>query len=116
MTNFTIENNQGIRDFLEGSDKYIPTSEVIYLHTHPLVKPNFILQVSDMLEDIGNRFITYRKLTDKIAEELINYAVELEKSLPEINEKNAEKACKAIRNIYTFCKKYNDILPKATKN
>jgi len=89
--NFCMSNNEGIRNFFEnGSDEYIPISEIIYIHTHPL-----------KVESIA------RNIPDAYLFKLRDIAIIIGKLLPTIDESNAEKILFELRHLYTLAKKLN---------
>lgn len=46
-------NEGAIKAFFEGDDSYWPESELVYIHTHPLVKPNFLDEINQGLKETG---------------------------------------------------------------
>ena len=101
MSSFTIEENEGIRKFLDGNNKYIPTQELIYLHSHPLVRPNFLTQIDDLVRSVGEKIIA-KGITGKPIEDLSSIFIRIGRQLPDITEDNAEEIVMALRDLYTL--------------
>ena len=104
---FTLASNEGIRNYFYGSDKYIPTSELIYLSTRPMIRPNFMTEVEDLVKET-TQYISEKGLNGFALDQLTEYAIELANLLPEITQENASKVLEALRGIYILC---NDTLP-----
>lgn len=107
---FTIPGNEAIRNFFYGSDHYIPTNEIVYLGEHPLIRPNFMTEIEDLVKQTGD-FIVTNGLNGFALDELTNYAITLGNLLPDITRENAKETLMALRGVYTLC---NDITPRAT--
>lgn len=98
--NVCISNNEGIRSFFEGtSEAYIPISEMIYLHTHPLVTPNFITEVMKEVDSLSGYIPTETQFT-----ELSNFAISIGTKLPVVDTSNAESILKDLRGVYLLAK------------
>lgn len=101
LLDFSFNNTQ-IKAYFEGSDEYIPTSELMYIHSHPLVKPNFLDQLETIIlktsETIQKRNIK-GVMIDRLTEHTKNFGAEL----PTISQKNAPKILFHLREIYKIC-------------
>jgi hypothetical protein len=108
--NFTIEENEAIRNFLNGDDSYVPTSEILYLHSRPLLRPNFITQIQDLVDEVAvhvkNTGLKGQPITD-LGICAIELGVELGKGL---QEENLTKIAFTFRKIYKICKDLKPIL------
>lgn len=102
QTKFTINDNEKIRKYLEGSDEDIPISELIYLHTHPLVRPSFLTEIETLVNQAAE-VIEAKKIQGRPVEEFIRLAVTIGQTLPEINQTNAPVILNAIRELYKLC-------------
>lgn len=94
--------NTNIKDFFNGSDAYIPTRELIYVHTHPLIRPNFVNELETLLLKAGDILIA-KNMKGHPVEELAKVAIEIGSSLPGINEDNAGKILFSMRKAYKLC-------------
>lgn len=101
LTDFSFKNTR-IKAYFEGSDTYIPTSELIYIHSHPLVKPNFldefeaiILKTMDLIQRKNIRGVVIDKIT--------NLTMQFGAELPTISQENAPKILGHLRELYKVC-------------
>lgn len=103
MISFLIEENEGIRNFLEGSNDYIPTSEYMYLHDRPLLRPNFVTQIHDRLNQVGEKILA-AKLTGKPIDRLTQLAIQMGQQMDGvITEEKAKTIVLALRDLYNYC-------------
>jgi len=103
--NFCMSNNEGIRNFFEnGSDEYIPISEIIYIQTHPLIGKTFLTEISTEVTKVES---IARNIPDAYLFKLRDIAIIIGKLLPTIDESNAEKILFELRHLYTLAKKLN---------
>lgn len=106
MIDYTF-NNTLIKGYFEGDDSYIPTGEIIYLHDHPLVTPNFMTELSQMIRDAGELMVKHK--LGHYAEKLEKIAIRMGTQLPEVNEANATTILGTMREAYKLS---NDLLRK----
>lgn len=99
--NFSFENTK-IDEYFKGDDKDPPIDELIYLHTHPLVRPNFLVQLDELVIQAGIR-LKAKNMTGYPVQEMIRIAVEIGKALPSVNQDNALKILVEMRNLYKLC-------------
>lgn len=78
-------NNTNINAFFE-TGLNPPVSELIYLHTHPLVRPNFILQLEDQVLRLSEK-----RIPGKASNELSRIAISLGTLLMNIYDEQASK-------------------------
>jgi hypothetical protein len=95
-------NNTNIKSFFEGNTADAPVAELIYLHAHPLIKPNFIIQLEQMILDAG-QVLKARRMQGRPVEELISIALDIGQSLPDITSDNATKILVRMRDAYVLC-------------
>jgi hypothetical protein len=114
MNFFLLENNQGIKEFFEGKDTYIPTSELNYLRKHPLVRPNFLTQIDDLLigsisklEKANYTGISFKKELEDIAIR-IGTNVAADENTEGIEEQSKEILF-ALRDLRNLCLKINNL-------
>lgn len=98
-----IDSHEGITSFFkDNNDSFIPTNELVYIHTHPLMRPNFVTQIEQVVTETGE-LIIQKNLTGKPIEDLTQLAIKLGKLMPDLNADNAKEVCLALREIYVFC-------------
>lgn len=103
---YTFQNTL-IKRYFDGDNSYVPTSEIIYLHKHPMIRPNFMMELSEMIRDAGELMIKH-KLTH-YADKLTNIAIRMGKELPDVNDANAKAVLETMREAYTLA---NELLTK----
>lgn len=102
--NFTLD-NLVILEFFEGSASP-PISELLYVHERPLLRPNFLTQIDDMVNEasillekkgVSKNGSTHRKLAD--------IAIKLGSQLPNLTRTNATVVLETLKDLYILCKK-----------
>lgn len=95
-------NNDLIRAYFEGSNDYVPSSELIYLHEHPLIKGSFLTEIERMINETSS--LLHRKnMQGPIVQRFIEYSIRLGAELPIIDEQTAPRILEELRNIYSLC-------------
>lgn len=96
--------NESIKDYFLGSDFYVPVSELIYVHEHPMIRPNFladleviILRTSKLMED--------KNIKGKVVDKFLNLTIKLGQELPVISKENAPRILSTLRAVYMLCTK-----------
>lgn len=103
MYSFLIKDNQQIANFLKGDDSYIPSSEISYLHDRPLIRPNFITEIGDLISKVAGK-IQVAKLTGKPISDLGDLAVELGIAMGKpMNDEIAKQVAFSLRKVYKLC-------------
>lgn len=102
-SNLSIRSPQ-IRAYFEGKGVYIPTGELLYIHTHPLIKPNFLADL-EMFVNQTSEYLVFSKMSGKPVERLAIMATKLGRMLPDLNKDNAEQALDVLRDVYRLCSK-----------
>lgn len=103
MISFLIEDNEIIHKFLNGDDSNIPVSEFMYLHTRPLLRPNFLTQIDDLVNKVGRKIVAI-KLTGKPIDDLTGMAIRLGQAMDgEITEVRAQLILLTLRDIWKLC-------------
>ena len=99
-------NNPDIRKYFEGDDSCAPTRELIYLHNHPLVRPNFVAEIDQMVIE-ATTILLAKKVSkeSKIVKELESLCIELGKTIPNVQIENPEATLTHLRSLYHLCKK-----------
>lgn len=91
-----------IRAYFTGSDKYVPVSELLYVHTHPLLKPNFLDDIERIINTTA-QIMQEKAMTGKPVERFTIMAAKLGRLLPDLNRDNAAQALDVLRDIYRLC-------------
>lgn len=100
-------NNPDIKKYFEGDDSCAPIRELLYLHTHPLVQPNFLIEINNLVIQAGNKLISKNiSATSKMVQDLEDICIKLGQTLPE-DTSSAEKALPHLRDLYNICTKIN---------
>ena len=100
-TNFTLSNKK-IAAFFSGDDDSIPVGELLYLHGHPLIKPNFIDEIAELVTKTNDHLIT-KKIGGHPVEEFTRIALSIGNQLPELTEEGARSILKEFRLLYNLC-------------
>jgi len=92
-----------ISSYFEGSNDYVPTSELIYAHTH-LIKDSFLSQIERLVN------ITHEVVSDssvsvkpKLLNKIVNASEDLGRLIPTVNEDTAPRILELLREIYQAC-------------
>lgn len=101
LADFSFDNPQ-ISGYFKGSDEYIPTSELIYIHSHPLVKPNFLDDLEYLILRTA-QLIEQKNIRGAVIEKFATLAMKFGAELPTINEENAPTILSHLREIYQLC-------------
>ena len=99
---FTLQSNEGIRNFFNGDNSYIPKAELIYLHTHPLIRPNFLNEIHSLVEEVAI-IISTNNIKGQVIEKIQNIAISIGQALPSVNDSNAESILLELRELYKVC-------------
>lgn len=104
-------NNELINKYFAGDDSYIPVGELIWLHEHPLYKPNFLVQLEDMVLKAGKIIIKNNLANSHIIKKYEDAAIKLGQALGIgiITYENGPTVLAALRNAYNISK---DIIEK----
>lgn len=95
--------NPLILRFLEGDDSYVPTGELIYVHTR-LIQNNFLSDLERMV-GVADQILAAFPKEAKLARRLVNATTELGSILPVINEETAPRIMHLLRDVYKTTKK-----------
>lgn len=97
-------NNPLIKNYFEGSDEYIPVAELMYVHSHPLIHPNFLHDIERLLNQTLE-VIVRKNIKGGLHSKFLHLTQSLGKLLPLTAESNAAEALTVLREIYVFCNK-----------
>jgi hypothetical protein len=95
-------NNVNIANYFNGDNSYIPSSELMYIHSHPLIRPNFLTDISTLINTVSVTMQS-KGVTGMPVEDLAGYAKELAAELQSLSESNAPAALDLLRKIYVYC-------------
>jgi len=99
---FTLK-NEGVKSYFEGSDSYVPASELWYLHTHPLIRPNFLTEIETLIDDTA-AYMVMKNMRGSIVERFTGLTVQLGQGLPVESEEDCHKILPILRQIYKLCR------------
>lgn len=104
-------NNYRIRQYFEGSDDYIPTAELLYIHAHPLVKPNFLNELESFI-NLTAKEMADRNMKGVIVDKFVTHTRNLGVQLPTLTNQNATTVLVALREIYKLCVSIKGPMPR----
>lgn len=96
--------NELIKKYFEGDDSYIPSSELVYLHTHPLIKGSFLVEIERMVNE-STEIIISKNIQGIIIARFIEATQKFGAELPTISQENAPRILHQLRIVYGLCKK-----------
>lgn len=102
MLDFTFKNEM-IQNYFNGDDSYAPSSELIYLHEHPLIAKSFLVEMEILINKTAEHLIKHNVI-GTIVNRFTEATIRLGAELPSISQQNAPKILKELREIYTLCK------------
>jgi hypothetical protein len=103
LANFTIFGNPQIKSFFQGgSDYYIPSSELVYLHEHPMIKDSFLGEIEALINK-STECLLKHNMQGPIVEKFIMSTQILGALLPDVNKDNAPDILKELRVVYNLC-------------
>lgn len=96
-------NNPKIKSFFNGDDSYMPTSELLYLHTRPLIRPNFIEDINMLIDLAGEALINKKIPANSITViSLMDLGIRLGRELGTLQIINPEEVLNILRELYTL--------------
>lgn len=101
LADFSFKNTQ-ILNYFKGSDAYIPSSELMFIHSHPLIRPNFLDEIEAMILKT-DQVIQKKKTRGVVIEKLTALATKFGAELPNITQENAPTILTHLREIYKIC-------------
>ena len=105
MTTYDLSmNNPAIRKYFAGDDSYKPTSELVFLHTHPLVQPNFIQEVERVISAAGEKLIAKKVPPhSKVVIDLIDLTIRFGEAMGTLHPEDPEEVLSILRSLYVLC-------------
>lgn len=98
MNDFTL-NNPIIRNYFEGKTDTPPVGELVYLHSHPLVIPNFLTQIEERFLEAG-KAMAKRNLKGKVLEDVMQIGIKIGQTLPNLTYETAPIIIEELRKLY----------------
>ena len=99
---FSIKGNSQICSYFEGSDEYVPTSEFMYLHEHPMIQNTFMQEI-EILINTTLRCLVDKKVQGYVVDKFVAHTKNLGVLLPDISEATTPKVLVELREVYKFC-------------
>ncbi len=95
-------NNQMILNYFKGDNSYLPISELVYLHEHPLITRSFLVEIEKLIHKT-TEVIAKKNINGKTLERFIDATIKLGTDLPTINQQTAPMVLNELRTVYTLC-------------
>lgn len=92
-------NNELIKKYFDGDDSYVPSSELMWLHEHPMVRPNFLTELEELILEAGE-VIKKHNLVGYHTDQFTEIAIRIGQRLPIITDQTAPEILQAMREIY----------------
>jgi len=94
--------NPLILNYFNGNNDYIPSSELVFVHQHPLLRNSFLAEIEVLINKTRNHIVA-RNMTGVVLERFTNYTIQLGAELPKLSQQNAPIILNILRNIYQLC-------------
>ena len=105
MNTLTFD-NQAIKDYFEYNSEVAPVSELLYAHTHPLVRPTFVSEIESLIGLATEQAIKKDlKLNQGPFSKLISIAQKIGELVQHLDESSAPQCLALLRDVYTLCNK-----------
>lgn len=108
MTTFDFSlANPKIKAFFEAKEELqvpTPVAELLYVHTHPLIRQNFISDIELIILETAN-YVEKKKLSGKPIEKLSRLTQKLGELVVALDKSNAEEMLNTLRSVKNLCEK-----------
>lgn len=98
--------NPSIKSWFNEETGAAPIREFLYLHEHPLIRPNFISEVEVLIYETGLH-MKAKHISGSPAKRLVGFAetftIDLNDFVQDRSEELSEKVLVSLRNLYTLC-------------
>lgn len=103
--------NIDISRFFSGDDSNPPVRELVYVHTHPFIQPNFVNQIGDMVNEYST-ILTRAGVgpTSSAVVEVTDLCISLGQSINDLTIKDPTITLNVLRDIYKVCLKGKGIV------
>lgn len=102
---FSIK-NPDISDWLNRKSSNAPVREFLYLHEHPLIRPNFLSDVEVLIFETGQHMLQ-KNISGTPANKLLSisetFASRLNTFVAGRDEDSAKDVLESLRDLYTLC-------------
>lgn len=95
--------NELINNYFKGNDDYVPVSELMYIHEHPLIRNTFLAEIETTIYKVRDLLVA-KKMTGVVIDKFSNYTIQLGAELPNLSRQNAPTVLNILRNIYNLGK------------
>jgi macrodomain Ter protein organizer (MatP/YcbG family) len=100
--------NDAVDAWLSSEDAPAPVREFIYVHEHPLIRPNFVSQIEVKIYDTGQHMIA-KNISGAPAKRLVSLSETFVNQLSDFASDRTEDSATALlgslRAIYILCQK-----------
>jgi hypothetical protein len=105
ITDFTL-NNPLIKGYLEGTSEYVPSGELLYVHTH-FISNNFLSGIEKMVAQADLVIQSADKNSGKrtLGKKLIRATNELLVLVPQISPETAPRVLSVLKDVYKISKR-----------
>ena len=94
--------NELIKNYFEGSDDYIPVTELIYVHEHPLIKGSFLVELEHTINRTTEELLR-TNTKGVVLDKFIDATIKLGAELNDISKENAPNILMHLRTVYQLC-------------
>lgn len=94
--------NELISNYFKGDNTYVPISELLYVHEHPLLVNTFLHEL-DVLITKTSELIKRINLKGSVVNQFATHTINFGAQLPDIRVDNAPIILSELRNIYILC-------------
>lgn len=97
--------NPDIKKYFDGDNSCAPVRELMYLHTHPLIRPNFLTDITNLIDRVGAKLVSKNiPPSSKVIKDLEGLCILLGQNIPDTSEA-ADKMLVHLRETYILCNK-----------
>lgn len=100
--------NPDIKDWLDQKTENPPVREFLYLHEHPLIRPNFISEIEVLIYETGQHMVG-KNINGAPANKLValseTFANRLNDFVGDRTEDGAKEVLESLRGLYRICKR-----------
>lgn len=111
QTSFLLNENENLNNFFNKDSDFVPVAEFMYIHSHPLIRPNFLTEITDKSTE-AMEIILDRGIKGKTIEDLERVGVILGENILDVTEEKAKTIMLVLRDLYklsnTIIKTYSN--------
>lgn len=101
LIDFTFKNVL-IKKYFDGDNSYIPVSEFMYLHEHPLIRESFLVQIEKKVHEAGE-IMAKKNMQGKILNKFIECTMCLGAELENVTTESAPRILEELRKVNSLC-------------